>query len=226
MIAGPALGRLLQLASPLLPVGAYSYSQGLEWAIEDGTVADLASARAWIGDVLDCSLGSFELPVLARLCLAWADNDTARIGHWNEVFIAARDTAESRAETLQMGYSLRRLLILLRDEPAPLSPLQQLDPVSFPAAWACATTAWEIPPLAAGHAYAWSWLENQVSAAMKALPLGQTDGQRLLLELGANLQPLVMRAYALPDDDISSFAPGLSIAGCRHETQYTRLFRS
>ena len=227
MIDAPSLSRLLQLASPLLPVGAYSYSQGLEWAIEEGTVHDAASANTWISDVLEFSLSSFELPVLWRLCHAWQDEDRREIQYWNDYFLAGRDTAESYAETLQMGFSLCRLLESLCHGNAQL-PIQshRLDRVSFPAAFACAVTIWGIPPRAALQAYAWSWLENQVGVAMKAMPLGQTDGQRLLCSLGARLTLLVEGAASMPDSHISNFCPGLSLAGCNHETQYSRLFRS
>lgn len=227
MIDAGALSRLLQLASPMLPVGAYSYSQGLEWAIEDGTVHDAASAGPWIADVLEYSLCGFELPVLWRMCHAWRDGDRGGIQHWNEFFCAGRETAESYAETLQMGYSLCRLLDSLAEgNPPQLDRIHDLTPVSFPAAYACAVSLWDIPIAAAVQAYAWSWLENQVSVAMKAIPLGQTDGQRLLLALGGRLPELVQAACALRDDQLSNFAPGLALAGCRHETQYSRLFRS
>lgn len=227
MIDSVALAKLLQLASPMLPVGAYSYSQGLECAVEDGTVHDADSAEQWIGDVLEYSLCSFELPVLWRMCHAWQAEDHALIRHWNEVFCAGRETAESHAETLQMGYSLCRLLESLTEgSTLPLKRIQILSPVSFPAAYACAVSIWHIPIVAAVQAYVWSWLENQVSAAMKTIPLGQTDGQRMLFSLGSRLPDLVEIACSLRDDEISNFAPGLTLAGCRHETQYSRLFRS
>jgi urease accessory protein len=227
MIDATALARLLQLASPMLPVGAYSYSQGLEWAIEDGKVHDAASAGLWIGDVLGYSVCSFELPVLCRLCHAWRTEDHAQIRHWNEFFCAGRETAESHAETLQMGYSLCRLLeSLAGGDTSAAWRCKSIAPASFPAAYACAVTIWDIPVAAAVQAYAWSWLENQVSVAMKTIPLGQTDGQRLLHALGGRLSGMVQTACALRDDEISNLAPGLALAGCSHETQYSRLFRS
>jgi len=227
MIDAASLPRLLQLASPLLPVGAYSYSQGLEWAIEEGTVHDAPSAKLWISDVLEFSLSSFELPVLWRLCHAWQEEDRNMIRFWNDYFLAGRDTAESYAETLQMGYSLCRLLESLcqGDDQLPAS-WQMTEGVSFPAAFACAVTIWQIPPQAALQAYAWSWLENQVGVALKAIPLGQTDGQRLLFSMAERLTLLVDSAASLPDSHISNFSPGLSLAGCKHEMQYSRLFRS
>src|SRR5258706_1186932 len=172
------LARLLQLASPSLPVGAYSYSQGLEAAIEAGIVRDAASAERWVADVLACSLACMEAPVLLRLAAAWRAGDAAAAARWNALFLAARETAELRAETAQMGYSLARLLPELWLGEVPL------EEPSFPAAFAFAVAAWKIDAHEALVAYLWSWTENQVLAAVKALPLGQTDGQRLLVALG------------------------------------------
>ncbi len=227
VIDAMGLSRLLQLASPMLPVGAYSYSQGLEWAVEEGTVHDAASAEQWIGDVLQYSMCSFELPVLWRLCHAWQDEDNAGILHWNERMCAGREAAESQAETLQMGYSLCRLLESLEEGGNPhLVKVQAIPAKSFPAVYACAVAIWQIPAIAAVHAYAWSWIENQVSAAMKTIPLGQVAGQRMLLSLGARLPVLVDRACSLLDAELSNFAPGFALAACQHETQYSRLFRT
>jgi len=214
------LARLLQLASPALPVGAYSYSQGLESAIEAGVVHDAASAKRWIGDVLAHSLAQLEAPVLLRLCAAWTTGDVAAAQRWNELFLASRETAELRAETAQMGYSLAKLLPQLEAGDVPL------EEPSFPAAFAHAVVAWRIDPHDALVAYLWSWLENQVLAAVKALPLGQTDGQRMLASLAARLEGIARRAARLDDDALGNFVPGLALLSSRHETQYSRLFRS
>jgi urease accessory protein len=222
-----ALSRLLQLASPMLPVGAYSYSQGLEWAIECGEVHDLASAKIWITDVLMLYQGKYELPILYRIYEAWQTNNTAAINHWDEYFQAGRDTSESLAESRQMGYSLRRLLNDLGSLPADfMIEINVLETPAFPTIFAGITQSWAISPQDMLHAYAWSWVENQVSAAMKTVPLGQVAGQKILLELGGVLPEVVQQAMRLQDSEISNFAPGLTIVGCRHETQYSRLFRS
>ncbi len=222
-----ALSRLLQLASPMLPVGAYSYSQGLEWAIESGDVQDVESAQAWIGDVLEHYQASFELPVLQRLYMAWKNEDMAEVQAWDDIYQAGRDTAEAYAETRQMGYSLVRLLEGLQTLPPGLmKAIAALPTPAFPTIYAGVAAHWNIALADALHAYAWSWLENQASAAMKTVPLGQVAGQRILFELGGRLPVLVAQAIALPEDGISNFCLALSIAGCRHETQYTRLFRS
>ncbi len=227
MLENIALSRLLQLASPLLPVGAYSYSQGLEWAIESGIVHDADSAQRWISDALELYLCRFELPLLWRLQKAWEAGDEAALEHWNNYFCAGRETSEARAETLQMGYSLVRLLKELDGFDANIiGQLTRLAPTSFPLAYACATTVWHIPAIVGMHAYAWSWAENQVSAAMKTIPLGQVAGQRILLALGTRIPSAVQAAGEREDDELSNFAPALTLASCHHETQYSRLFRS
>lgn len=226
----PALARLLQLASPALPVGAYTYSQGLEWAVEDGIVGDQASAEAWIGGLLEHGVGAFEAPLLAALHGAWSTADGGEAGRLNDLFLASRETAELRAETVQMGYSLRRLVHELGElgglPGAALDGIDGIDQIAFPTVWAAVAVAWQIAPGAALTAYLWSWCENQTMAALKSVPLGQAAGQRLLLLLGSRIGAVVERALALPEDEWSNFAPAFAIACCRHETQYSRLFRS
>ena len=209
------LARLLQLASPLLPVGAYSYSQGLEAAIESGAVADAAGAERWIGDVLEHAVARLEAPLLAKMV-----EDPGTLPLYNALLVASRETAELRAETLQMGYSLATLLRELGEGEVPLA-----EP-AFPAAFAHAAYRWRIAPADALTAYLWSWLENQVMAAVKAVPLGQTDGQRMLLRLAGRIGPIVREAVSLPVEELANFAPGFALASSRHETQHSRLFRS
>jgi urease accessory protein len=216
------LARLLQLASPTLPVGAYSYSQGLEAALEAGVVRDTESAKHWIGDVLDHTVARMEAPVLLRLIAAWQAGDSSRVDELNALFLASRETSELRAETVQMGYSLARLLTELGQA----SDLDMIQEVSFPVAFAYAVAKWDIDSSQALLAYLWAWLENQVMAAVKAVPLGQTDGQRLLLALGERLPDVAERAARMQDDDLGSFAPRFALLSSRHETQYSRLFRS
>jgi urease accessory protein len=221
------LARLLQLASPTLPVGAYSYSQGLEAAVEAGTVRDAASAGRWIGDALALSLARFEAPAWCRMHAAWAGPDHAEVRRLNAWFLATRETAELRAETLQMGYSMRRLCAELGEFDAEaLTELAGMDEVAFPVTFTFAVAQWRIPARDALIAYLWSWVENQAMAALKAVPLGQTDGQRLLLRLGGSLSAIADEALATDDTMLANFAPGLAIASSRHETQYSRLFRS
>jgi len=222
-----ALARLLQLASPALPVGAYSYSQGLEAAVEAGLVHDNASARCWIGEVLAYSVARLEAPVWLRLHAAWSAGDLARVAHWNDIFRCTREGAELRAETLQMGYSLQRLLLEIGEfDDNALTQLRGIADITFPAAFAFAVVRWAIPARSALIAYLWAWLENQVMAALKSVPLGQTDGQRLLLSLAALLPGIADEAGAIGDGDLCNYAPGFAILCSRHESQYSRLFRS
>jgi len=214
------LVRLLHLASPTLPVGAYSYSQGIEPAVEAGIVSDTASARRWIGDVLEFSVARMEAPVFLRLHAACCTRDHTGIARWNAFFLATRETAELRAETVQMGYSLGTLLPELGIDPP------ELAETAFPTAYACAAAAWDIAPHAALVAYLWSWLENQVMAAVRTVPLGQTEAQKLLVTLGERVDTAAAQAARIDDDDLENFVPGLALYSSRHETQYTRLFRS
>jgi urease accessory protein len=205
-----SLPRLLQLASPTLPVGAYSYSQGLESAIDAGYVRDAGTAQDWIGDVLELSVARMETQVLRAQI-------TAPSQALNDFFLATRETAELRAETLQMGQSLARLLADLG------VPVAMQEP-AFPTAFALAVRHWKIEPHEAVVAYLWSWLENQVMAAIKAVPLGQTAGQKMLLSLGDRLGALA--DLHLAEAAWSNFTPGLAYLSSQHETQYSRLFRS
>ena len=203
-----SLARLLQLASPTLPVGAYSYSQGLEAAVEAGIVKDAASAEAWIAEALEYSLGQFEAPLLWRMMQGEA---------LNELFLAGRETAELRAETLQMGHSLAKLVDELGLGRVPL------EEPAYPTAYAFAVERLKLDREEALLAYLWSWLENQVMAALKAVPLGQTAAQKILLSLGSRLEELAKTAQSA---EPANFVPGLAMLSALHETQYSRLFRS
>lgn len=206
-------------------MGAYTYSQGLEWAVESGQVCDRDSALEWIAGLLEEGIGAFEAPLTVCLQQAWADGRDDEIARLNADFLASRESSELRAETLQMGYSLRRLLHELDDFRLPPA-FDALAEVSFPVGWALAADAWHIPPADSLSAYLWSWCENQTMAALKAVPLGQAAGQRILLALGSRLPRVVERALTLPESHWSNLAPGMALACSRHETQYSRLFRS
>ena len=217
------LARLLQLASPTLPVGAYCYSQGLEWAVESGAVTNEASALAWISDLLQWNMGRFEAPLLAQMMTACAAQDGEHLAQLNAHYLASRETAELRAETLQMAYSLLRLLDELSLD---VALVRQIDNPTFPTVWAGVAVYWEIEIDDALSAYLWAWTENQTMAALKSVPLGQAAGQRILAAMGQRIAPVAQRARAMDVADYSNFAPGFAIACSRHETQYTRLFRS
>jgi urease accessory protein len=223
-IAGTALPQLMRLASPMLPVGAYAYSQGMEWAVEEAAITDETSAHAWIADLLRFNIGTLEAPVWRRLYRAWQERDLDSARFWNDRFVAIRETAELRAETLQMGGALKAVLDATREIDTGL--LDQIVSPAFPTAFSFAAHGLGVPLREGLTAYLWAWGENQVSAAMKLVPLGQSSGQRILVKLIALLPGIVENALGLPDDRLSNFAPALAIASSRHETQYTRLFRS
>ena len=222
------LARLLQLASPALPVGAYTYSQGLEWAVESGCIRDEATAGRWIGDLLQHGIGRYEVPLVFALMAAWTATNVPEIQRLNDEFLASREAAELRAETVQMGFSLRRLLHDLRDDSLAgvAETVATWPEVAFPTVWAGIASAWRIVPEAALTGYLWSWAENQVMAALKAVPLGQAAGQRLLADLGRKIPAVAVDARKLPESAWSNFTPAFAIACTRHETQYSRLFRS
>jgi urease accessory protein len=222
------LARLLQLASPALPVGAYTYSQGLEWAVESSVIRDEAGAGRWIADLLHHGIGNYEAPLVVALMSAWSAGDGGEIDCLNAEFLASRESAELRAETVQMGFSMRRLLSDLRDDSLTgvMATVEALPEVAFPTVWSGIAAAWQIEPEAALTAYLWSWAENQVMAALKAVPLGQAAGQRLLADLGRQIPDLAVNRKNWPKSKWSNFTPAFAIACARHETQYSRLFRS
>ena len=218
-----ALLRCLQLASPGLPIGAYAYSQGLEWAVEAGWVHDESSLRGWIHEQMATALAPLDIAVYARLYRAIAAADAASVAYWNAVLLAHRETSELRADDRDRGAALLRLLREFGI--APLATLAGAD-VALAAVHAQIAVHWALPLDMATHAYVWAWLEGQVIAGVKLIPLGQAAGQRLLCALAAEAPETVAAGLALADDDIGGALPALAIASCRHEIQYTRLFRS
>ena len=217
-----SLLHLLQFASPALPIGGYSYSQGLETALDEGLVRDADSARAWIARCLDEVVARWDAPVLWRLLSAFAARDGDAVAQWGQCFLASRDTAELRAETVQMGYSLGRLIAELGV--ADTSALA--EDITLPLAFACAVDGLGIPHDEALLAMLFAWVENQVLVCVKSVPLGQVAGQRLLLSLRPEIERAALLARSLPDDALSNWAPGLSMLSMRHEVQHGRLYRS
>ncbi|BBP74471.1 urease accessory protein UreF [Pseudomonas gingeri NCPPB 3146 = LMG 5327] len=218
---------LLRLASPQLPIGGYSYSQGLEMAVEQARVTDPASARRWISDQLLLNLARFEAPLLLAHCNAAAAADWATLRQLGEEHRASRETRELYQESRQMGYSLQQLLNGLPelDDAARAFLAGQAEP-HLALGWALAARAWRISPQDALAAWLWSWLENQLAVLMKTLPLGQQAAQRLTSELLPLLQQAQQSATAQDPRQIGSAAFGLSLACMAHERQYSRLFRS
>ena len=216
--------RLWQLISPALPVGAYAYSAGLEAAIEWGWVGDTASLEHWLTGQLDDGLAALDLPVLERLHGAWLDSDAAAVDSWTMFLLASRETAELRAEDIHIGRALARLLNDLGVTDA--AALDRARSVTFATALGLAGAHWQIARRSLLQAYAWAWCENQVAAAVKLIPLGQSDGQRVLMQIADRLPETVAAAMTVDDAAIGATTPGLALASSWHETQYTRLFRS
>ena len=221
---GTALLRLLNLCSPALPIGGFHFSQGLEDAVERGLVNDAASAGIWIAGLAEHALGTLDLPMLLRLHAAWTAGSTARVGSLSARLIAARETAELRAEDRHLGGALARVLVEHGIDDA--EPWIHHRDASHAALFALAAARWDIGAADAATGYLWNWCENQVLAAIKLVPLGQNAGQRLLAQLIERLPELVDRAAGIDDDDIGISSPMQGIASSRHETQYSRLFRS
>ena len=227
-IAAPQLLRLLHLASPALPIGAFHFSQGLEYAVECGWVKDEASALEGIEGLASASLATLDLPVLERLCAAWRQDDTQGVLRWNAFLIASRETEELRAEDRHLGSALLRVLVELEltTEVFPLNAANTQPGVSHASAFAFACARWGIEASASSLTYAWAWAENQVLAAVKLVPLGQSAAQRMLHALCARIPLLVERAHKLTDSDIGISTALSAVASGRHETQYSRLFKS
>ena len=222
-----ALLHLLQLASPALPVGGYSYSQGLEAGLEAGLVTDAASGRAWIARHLEEVTAQWDAPVFWRLLKAFEARDDDAVALWSERFLASRDSAEFRAETVQMGYSLVRLLDELGVAERGMACVAALGPeVALPTAFACGVDALAIPHEEALLAMLFSWAENQVLVCVKSVPLGQVAGQRMLLSLRPEIERAAIVARSLEEDAMSNWSPGLSMLSMRHEVQNGRIYRS
>lgn len=222
-----SLAALLHLASPALPIGAFSYSQGLEAAVEHGIITDAPSAQRWIASQLDGVFTTGEMALLARQWRHWHANDFTALVRVNDWLLATREAAELRAETEQMGWSLTQLAMSLEwGTAAQREQLASIRPIALPTAFAFAALAHGAPLADMLVAYAFSWLENQVAGALKAVPLGQLAAQRVIVALRPRIIDAANRAATLPDDRINTFSPALAILASRHETQYSRLFRS
>ncbi|WP_282343867.1 MULTISPECIES: urease accessory protein UreF [Pseudomonas] len=218
---------LLRLASPQLPIGGYSYSQGLEMAVEQARVKDSASARRWIADQLLLNLARFEAPLLLAHCVAAAEGDWDELKRLAGEQRASRETRELRLESRQMGYSLQQLLEGLPEmDEAARTLLGELEEPGLAVTWALAARAWKIDAQDALAAWLWGWLENQLAVLMKTLPLGQQAAQRLTSELLPALQQAQREASERTADTWGSAAFGLALSSMAHERQYSRLFRS
>jgi urease accessory protein len=219
----------LHLASPALPIGSFSYSHGLETAVECGLIRNEADADTWIADGLTEIVGRCDAPIVAFIHRAYRTDHSqpapSEITYWNSWFLASRESLELRRETEQMGWSLLRLANELNWVGSE-TIVNQLDPVAFPTVFAVTAAALNLSETTTLTAFCFSWLETQVTAAMKLVPLGQAAGHGILTRCRAKIPAVVASASNTTPMQISSFAPMLSILSARHENQYTRLFRS
>lgn len=219
-----ALVRLLHLVSPTLPTGAFTYSQGIEWAVETGWLRTATDLEAWVMDQLEQSVAPLDLPLLPRMARAIATENDTVLERWIECLLAGRESAELRAEEGQRGRALMDLLLAWALPRA--DALRPLLARSQTAGFAFAAQRWGIDERAMAHGYAWAWMENLVLAGIKIVPLGQRQGQQVLERLAVRIPDAVQSALTLADDEIGASSPALAIASANHETQYTRLFRS
>lgn len=221
---------LLQLASPTLPVGAYSYSDGLETLVERGIINNSKSIKHWLEQELSYGAIRLEAAVMLRGYRSATNQNFDDLGYWNAWLSAAKETAELRSQSLQMGNSLIRLLLDL-EHPTSTISLQDLAtaagyPCNYAIAFGIAAATWQIDTTSAVLGYLHSWASNLIGAGVKLIPLGQTAGQQLLLEINSNITLATQEILILEDDDLCSCGWGLALASMAHETQYTRLFRS
>lgn len=215
---------LMRLVSPALPVGAFSYSRGLEQAVELGWVRDANSAQRWIAGVVGRGAARTDGPAIFHMHSAFAQNDNAGVERWAKVLLALRETSELLAEERNMGEALAKLLIDLGHARA--EPWRHHVARSFSVLFSLAAVEWDVAANDAVTGYLWSLCEGQVSAAVRLIPLGQTDGQRMVGALSERIPTWVEHATGLDEHSIGSFLPGLSLASALHEEQYARLFRS
>ncbi|MNK99083.1 Urease accessory protein UreF [compost metagenome] len=218
-----SLLQLIWLASPALPVGGFSYSEGVEAAVEWAGINSEASATEWLSDQLHLSFARGDLALAAQAITAWRANDAQRIRTLNDWVLHTRESAEFFLQTEQMGRSFVEWLKLHHADTAEVFAGL---PATYPVAFAFAASRTEATVQDGCLAFAFGWAENMVAAAVKAVPLGQSAGQRILARLANEIPAAVERAMALGDDERQAFAPLLAVLSARHETQYSRLFRS
>ncbi len=225
MLTDSHLLSILQLASPTLPVGAYSYSEGLEMLVENGTIANQIHLKHWLEAELLYGAIRLEAAVMVRSQQAAKMGDVESLCRWNLWLSAARETEELRASSWQMGRSLIQLLGKLEPQIVPIVNAVG-NPGNYAIAFGIAGAHWQISIKAALLGYLHSWASNLITAGVKLIPLGQTAGQQLLLDLQPLLIAAALEILALEDDQLACCTWGLSLASMQHETQYTRLFRS
>jgi urease accessory protein len=219
-----SLLQLIWLASPALPVGGFSYSEGLEAAIESAHVAPDSIAN-WLTDQLHISLACADLAALCQAIDAARIQDLQRLQELNQWIVQTRETQELRLQTEQMGRSLMQWLA--QQDPAFVQTAHLADQTpTYPIAFALAASRTQASVQDCALAFAFSWAENMVQAAVKAVPLGQSAGQKILQHLSQEIPSAVEKAMQLTDSQRQAFSPMLAILSSQHEVQYSRLFRS
>ena len=203
-------------------MGGFSFSQGIEYAIDSGWVTSQQQTKQWLQRQLQDTVGRIDLPILRGAMNALAQQDNAQWQHWNDIALANRETKELRFTDTAMGDALKRLLKTL-DIPVPATSIGE---TSFVTLFAVAAQYWQMSFELAAQGFVWSWLENQIAAATKLVPLGQSQAQILLGELQNDIPVAIERSMALDEMTLGGSLPGLAIASALHETQYSRLFRS
>jgi urease accessory protein len=238
-LPAPSLLQLIWLASPALPVGGFSYSEGLESAVDKAQVATEKEAADWLSDQLHISLARGDLAAIAKAIPAWRRGDIDRVIELNQWVLQTRESHEFRLQTDQMGRSLAQWHQALNEQSAAAlvqftRRSQQSNPIdddasyptTYPIAYALAASSTQASVRDCCLAFAFGWAENMVSAAVKSVPLGQSAGQRILARLANDIPAAVDYALHLPDSQRQAFSPMLAILSAQHETQYSRLFRS
>ena len=224
-----SLLQLIWLASPALPVGGFSYSEGLESAIEYAGIDSEAAVADWLLDQLHIAQARGDMAVVAQALHAWRNDDHERARALNDWVLHTRETSELRLQAEQMGRSLADWLRNQhQDDDERLRAVQFLAalPPTYPVAFALAASTTQAPARDVLLAYAFGWAENMVQAALKSMQLGQSAGQRILARLAQAIPAAADHAVQLTDGERQAFSPMLAILSARHETQYSRLFRS
>ncbi len=221
------LTRLLQLCSANLPVGGFSFSQGLEFAVEKGWVNSAESTASWVELNLTESIARTDLAILKRLFNALQKDDEDAFKYWNQHLLACRESSELHLADMAMGKALVRLLTQLNNiDSRRYQALLTIPELSFVSAFAITTFLCQLDLTSAQSGFYWTYIDNQVAAATKLVPLGQTQAQNLLFALSEKADQVINIANQLADDEIGASLPRLAMASAWHETQYTRLFRS
>ncbi len=222
-----SLLQLVWLASPALPIGGFSYSEGLEAAVDRAGVNTEAAAGAWLLDQLQVSLARADMAVVAKAIAAWRRKDLEAVNQLNDWVLQTRESSELRLQTEQMG---RSMMDWLRnqsiDDAGMPDPTRACASPSYPVAFALAASTTQAGIRDCLLSFAFGWAENMTQAAVKSVPLGQSAGQRILAALAQKIPAAAAQAMALMDSERQAFTPMLAILSGQHETQYSRLFRS